>query len=89
VFPLAKVNVITPAITQVTARHVILALATLGKATQIGLFLFMSLRPWWPRQVSNDCHCHRHYHVTFANVNNSLVLFVGLAKILTVIVGIM
>ncbi len=32
----------------------VLALATLGNATQIGLFLFMSCRPRWPRQVS-DC----------------------------------
>jgi hypothetical protein len=29
----------------VTAIRIILALATLGDATQIGLFLFMSLRP--------------------------------------------
>ncbi len=33
---------------------ILLALATLGDATQTGLFLFMSRRPRWPRQVS-DC----------------------------------
>ena len=29
------------------------ALATLGGATQIGSFLFMSCRPRWPRQVQS------------------------------------
>jgi hypothetical protein len=57
-----------------TAIHIVLSLATLGDATQIGLFLFMSLCPRWPRQVSNDCHCHWHYRVTFANVNDPLSL---------------
>ncbi len=73
-FPLAKVNVITPAIMLMTAIHIVLALATLGDATQIGLFLFMPLCPRWPRQVSNDCCCRRHYSVTFANVNDPLSL---------------
>ncbi len=71
-FPLAKVNVITPEISPVTATRIVLALATLGDATQIGLFLFMSLCPRWPRQVSNGCRCRWHYRVTFANVNNPL-----------------
>jgi hypothetical protein len=35
--PLAKVNAIMPA----TETHIVLALATLGNATQIGLFLFI------------------------------------------------
>jgi hypothetical protein len=58
------------------AIHIVLALATLGDATQIGLFLFMSLCPRWPRQVSNDCRCHQHYSVTFANVNDPLRLII-------------
>jgi hypothetical protein len=33
----------------------VLALATLYGAIQIGLFLFISHRPRWPRQVSGDC----------------------------------
>ncbi len=41
VFPLAKVNAIMPAITSTTATLTVLALATLGNATQIGLFLFI------------------------------------------------
>ncbi len=53
-----------------TATHIVLTLATLGDTTQIGLFLFMSLR----QGKYNMCHCCRHYrgryHVTFANVNN-------------------
>jgi hypothetical protein len=73
-FPLPKVNAISPAIMPATATHIVLALATLGDATQIGLFLFMLLRPRWPRQVSNDCHCHRHYPITFANVNTHYVV---------------
>jgi hypothetical protein len=76
-FPLPKVNAISPAIMPATATHIVLALATLGDATQIGLFLFMLLRPRWPKQVSNDCHCHRHYPVTFANVNEPLVVKSG------------
>ncbi len=58
-------------------RHVtvtiVLALATLGNATQIGSFLFMSLHPRWSRQASSDCCCGRRYCVTFANVNTTLV----------------
>ncbi len=46
-----------------------LALANLGDATQIGSFLFMSLHPRWPRQISSDCRCRRHYCMTFSNVN--------------------
>jgi len=52
--------------------HYLFALATLGDMTQIGLFLFMSLRPRWPRQVSNDCRCRLCYHLMFANVNDPL-----------------
>ncbi len=33
---------------------IVLALATLGNVTQIGLFLFMSWRPRWPRQGSDS-----------------------------------
>jgi hypothetical protein len=40
VFPLAKVSVIMPAIMLATATRTVLALATLGDATQIGSFLF-------------------------------------------------
>jgi hypothetical protein len=29
----------------------------------------VSCHPRWPRQVDSDCRCHRHYRVTFANVN--------------------
>ncbi len=47
-----------------------LNMTTLGNVTQIGLFLFMSLCPRWPRKVSNDCRCCWHYRVTFANVND-------------------
>ncbi len=43
----------------------VLALATLGGATQIGSFLFMSCHPRWPRQVSNDCRVPLS-HVTVA-----------------------
>jgi len=34
---------------------IVLAMATLGDATLIGLFLFMPCRPRWPRQVSDCC----------------------------------
>jgi hypothetical protein len=34
---------------------IVLAMATMGDMTQIGLFLFMLRCPRWPRQVS-DCH---------------------------------
>ena len=56
--------------------HYLLALSTLGDATQKGLFPFLSLRPRWPRQVSNDCRCRRHYHVAFTNVNDPLTAWV-------------
>ncbi len=53
-----------------TATHIVLTLATMGDTTQIGLFLFMSLR----QGKYNMCRCRRHYrrryHITFANVNN-------------------
>ncbi len=71
-FPLAKVNATTAAIMAVTATSIVLALATLGDAAQIGLFLFMSLCPRWPRQVSNDCRCRQHYRLTLTNVNDPL-----------------
>jgi hypothetical protein len=41
----------------VTATLIVLALATLGDATQIGLFLFMSLY----QGKYNMCCCHQHY----------------------------
>ncbi len=50
--------VITPVITLVTVTIIVLALATLGDATQIGLFLFMSLH----QGKYNMCRFHRHYH---------------------------
>ncbi len=57
---------------QVTATHIVLALATLGDATQIGLFLFLSLC----QGKCNMCRCRRRYRgrhrVTFANVNDPL-----------------
>ncbi len=56
---------ITPTMMLVTATLIVLALATLGDATQIGLFLFMSLH----QGKYNMCRCcqHycRHYHVNF------------------------
>ncbi len=45
---IGKSYAIMPATATVT---IVLAMATLGDATQIGLFLFMSLHPRWPRQV--------------------------------------
>jgi hypothetical protein len=45
--------------------HYLFALATLGDMTQIGLFLFMSLRPRWPRQVL--------FHVTGVGDNDSII----------------
>jgi hypothetical protein len=56
---------ITAAIKQATATLIVLALATLGDVTQIGLFLFMSLRPRWPRQVL--------FHVADAGDNDSII----------------
>jgi hypothetical protein len=47
-------------------RHeTVLALATLGDVTQIGLFLFMSPCPRWPRQVL--------FHVAVAGNNDSVI----------------
>jgi hypothetical protein len=57
VFPLAKVNAITSSIMLATATHIVLDLATLGNVTQIGLFLFISLR----QSKYNMCRCCRHY----------------------------
>ncbi len=48
---IGECHMITLVITQATATLIVLALATLGDATQIGLFLFMSLCPRWPTQV--------------------------------------
>jgi hypothetical protein len=46
----------------------VLALATLGDTTtQMGLFLFILLRPRWPRQVSSDCLVSL-LHVTVTNI---------------------
>ncbi len=47
------------------------ALATLGDATQIWSFLFMSCRPRWPRQVqSRDCLVSLLLMVMLTNVAN-------------------
>jgi hypothetical protein len=54
-----------PAIMQVTVTLIVLALATLGDATHIGLFLFMLLRPRWLRQVL--------FHVAVAGDNDSII----------------
>ncbi len=42
--------------TSTCGSHYLLALTTLGDATEIGSFLFMSRCPRWPRQVQ-VCHC--------------------------------
>jgi len=69
---LVKVNAITSAIMLATATHMVLALATLGDAIQIRLFLFISLR----QGKYNMCRCcwrHRgRYRLTFANVNDPI-----------------
>jgi hypothetical protein len=49
-----------------TRHEPVLALATLGDATQIGLFLFMLLCPRWPRQVL--------FHVTVAGNNDNIIV---------------
>jgi hypothetical protein len=41
----------------------VLALATLGDAAQIGLFLFVSCHPRWPRQVQYFTSCVTTYRV--------------------------
>jgi hypothetical protein len=46
----------------------VLALATLGDATQIGLFIFMSRHLGWPkkvRHVTATWHCRQHYRANF------------------------
>jgi hypothetical protein len=50
---------------QATATLIVLALATLGNVSQIGLFLFMLLHPRWPRQVL--------FHVAVAGDNDSVI----------------
>jgi hypothetical protein len=53
----------------------LLALATLGGATQIGSSLFVSQRLRSPqgmyKNVAVMCHCHWRYRATFANVNTA------------------
>jgi hypothetical protein len=56
---------IMASIMQAAATLIVLALATLGDVTQIGLFLFMSLRPRWPRQVL--------FHVPDAGNSDSII----------------
>ncbi len=56
---------ITAAIMQAKVTLIALSLATLGNVTQIGLFLFISLRPRWPRQVL--------FHVADAGDNDSII----------------
>jgi hypothetical protein len=54
-------------------RHeAVLASATLGDATQIGSFIFMSLRPRWTRQESSDCRCRQHYRANFRHWKHGL-----------------
>ncbi len=49
----------------------VLALATLGKATEIGSFLFKSCLPRWPRQVQScDCCMSLTLMVMLTNVAN-------------------
>jgi hypothetical protein len=72
---IGKCYVITPAIMQVTATLIVLALATLGDMPKVGLFLFMSPSPRWPRQVLFHVTVagkRQGYCVTFANVNTAL-----------------
>jgi hypothetical protein len=56
---------ITPAIMLVTATLIVLALATLGDATQIGLFLCMSLHQGKYNMFCCRRHYCRHYHINF------------------------
>jgi hypothetical protein len=60
----------------VTTLPSLLALATLGGATQIGLFLFLVASPKVAKASAVSCRCRwrqRHrYRVTFANVNTAL-----------------
>jgi hypothetical protein len=51
---------------QVTVTLIVLALATLGNATQIGLFLFILLCPRWTRQVL--------FHVAVAGDKDSIIV---------------
>jgi hypothetical protein len=38
---------------------------------EIETILSVSHLPRWPRQVNSVCRCHRHYCVTFANLNTA------------------
>jgi hypothetical protein len=62
----------------------VLALATLGEATEIGSFLFMSCRQRWQRQVQScDCRVSLSLMVTLttvANVNDPLRLSIKLLE---------
>jgi hypothetical protein len=55
--------------------HYLLALATLGNATQIGLFLFLVASPKVAKAstvITVACRCRRGFHfANFANVNDS------------------
>jgi hypothetical protein len=60
----------------ITTLSSLLALATLGDATQIGLLLFLDMSPKVAKASAVSCPCrwrqqHR-YRVTFANVNKAL-----------------
>jgi hypothetical protein len=54
--------------------HYLLALATLGGATEIGSFLLMSRHPRRPWLESGDCCYRQHYRMTFANVKTALIV---------------
>ena len=62
----------------------VLALATLGEATEIGSFLFMSRRQRWQRQIQScDCRVSLSLMVTLttvANVNDPLRLSIVLLE---------
>ncbi len=44
---------------------------------EIETILSVSHLPRWLRQVNSDCRCRQRYHVTFANVNTALFVFVS------------
>ncbi len=63
---------IMPAIMLATATPIVFALATLGDATEIGFFLFMSLHQGKYNMCCCRRHYCRHYHVNFRQWKYSL-----------------
>ncbi len=60
----------------------VLALATLGDATQIGSYLLLLLHPRWPRKyncVTVVCHCLQRCCITFANVNMAFKIVIDVS----------